>query len=88
MTTNIPHMQDNDIAIRLQKAFEGLTKDKEAMEEIKNRNLFQKIFSKNTRDLARLGISQNANISELNNVIQDILGVCAVDAGVTAQVWV
>lgn len=34
MTTNIPHMQDHDIAIRLQKAFEGLIKDKEVMEEI------------------------------------------------------
>ncbi len=72
----MPHMQDNDIAIRLQKALEGLSKDKEAMEEIKDRNLFKKIFSRNTRDLARLGISQNANISELNNVIQDILGIC------------
>ena len=49
---------NSNIAERLQKAFEELVKDKEAMEEIKNRNLFKKLFSSNTRDLARVGISQ------------------------------
>lgn len=76
MNNEMQKCNNSNVAERLQKAFEELAKDKEAMEEIKNRNLFKKLFSNNTRDLARLGISQNANISELNNIIQDILGIC------------
>lgn len=82
----MPHLQDENLAIRLQNVFEELAKDKKAMEEIKNRNLIQIIFSNSTRDLARAAISQSATIAELNNVIQDILGICKNSSRNTAAI--
>ena len=86
MDTTVPHLQDDNLAIRLQNAFEELAKDKKAMEEIKNRNLIQIIFSNSTRDLARAAIGQSATIAELNNVIQDILGICKNSSRNTAAI--
>ena len=86
MNTTVPHLQDSNLATRLQNAFEELAKDKKTMEEIKNRNLIQVIFSNSTRDLARVAISQNANVAELNNVIQEILTICKKSSRNTATI--
>ncbi len=65
--------QNVDLAERFTKAIEKLEHDKETMEKIRDRNLWEKLFSNNTRDLARAGISQTEIISELNNIVQDML---------------
>ncbi len=66
-------LRNSDLAERFNKALEKLEQDKEMMEKIRDRNLWEMIFSNNTRDLARAGISQTEAISELNAVVQDMM---------------
>lgn len=63
------------LAERFSTAIQKLEQDKAVMEEIKNRNLWQQLFSNNTKDIARAGISQSEVISEMQAVFQDILGL-------------
>lgn len=62
-----------ELSARFKNALEKLEQDKETMEKIRDRNLWGMIFSNNTRDLARAGISQTEAISELNAVVQDMM---------------
>ena len=66
-------IQNTELVERFNKAIDKLEQDKETMEKIRDRNLWQMIFSNNTRDLARAGISQTEIISEMNAIIQDML---------------
>ena len=75
MTSGDIALQNSSLAERFNNALKKLEQDKDAMEKIRDRNLWQKIFSNNTRDLARAGISQTEVISELNAVVQDMMGL-------------
>jgi len=66
-------LKNTELAERFKRAIEKLEQEKETMEKIKERNLWQKIFSNNTRDLARAGIGQSEAISELNAVMQKMM---------------
>lgn len=75
MTSGDIALQISSLAERFNNALKKLEQDKDAMEKIRDRNLWQKIFSNNTRDLARAGISQTEVISELIAVVQDMMGI-------------
>ena len=76
-----------DVMARFNEVLQKIGQDKECMEEIKNRNLWQKMFSNNTRDLAQIQISQNSLISELYSVIQSVLKLISHNKADQAQIW-
>lgn len=68
-------LKNATLAERFSTAVQKLEQDKAIMEEIRTRNLWQQLFSNNTKDLARAGISQSEVISEMQAVFQDILSL-------------
>ena len=74
MTTDIAVSRE-DLKKRFQETLEKIGKDKELANKVHDRNLLQKIFANNTRDLANISISQNELISELSQEIQDAIGL-------------
>ncbi len=74
MTTDIAVSRE-ELKKRFQETLEKIGRDKELADKVHDRNLLQKIFANNTRDLANISISQNELISELSQEIQDAIGL-------------
>ena len=75
MNKNEIQPKNAELLERFNKAVEKLKQDKAVMEEIRKRNLWQQLFSNNTKDLARAGISQSEVISEIHAIMQDMLEI-------------
>lgn len=69
-TLQVPPSQ---LANEIKELAEALSKSKKDIEEIQNRKLFQRVFSNNTRDIARAMINQGDTISGFLELIKGVI---------------
>jgi len=67
---NVPPSQ---LASEIKELAEALSQSKKEIEDIQNRNIFQRVFSNNTRDLAQAMIKQGDTISGFLELIKGVI---------------
>ena len=77
----------NKLVERFNATFEKVKQDKKTLEKIQDRNLLEIIFSNNTRDLAKVGITQNELMFELHKNFQELLLLQKNDQKKFSEIW-